>query len=181
MEKLGGKWNASTLIIKKRKRQKHNSKMEWSRGHLKSSDVGFFLGLGKEVFSAGKPHLCCVTFCTEVLFNRYPPVKQLNGLPSDRPPPYSIPQWPGIIVDWRAEARGFMRGTLHLSLIIFRYLFRHLCTTGPFSEEQKQSQKNSQAAYCTSPRRRNNNKHHILTHFIPGEYKLTWVAISNYA
>lgn len=42
-----------------------------------------------EALSVSKPHLDCVSLCTEVLFNRHPPVKQLNVLPSNSA--FSVP------------------------------------------------------------------------------------------
>lgn len=50
---------------------------------LKTVKLLFYSWLVTEALSVSKPHLDCASLCTEVLFNRHPPVKQLNVLPSN--------------------------------------------------------------------------------------------------
>ncbi len=103
--------------------------MEWSRSYLKCSDCFFLSLLVKEVFRAGKPHLDCLSFCTEVLFNHYPPVKQLDVLPSDSAYPSVYPDDPASWWFEGPEQEHSWGGTLYLSLMIFSYLCHHLPTT----------------------------------------------------
>lgn len=76
----------------------------------------------KEIFSKGKPHLECLSLSTEVLFNHYSPVKQLNVLTSYSA--YSSVYYDDLASWWTEgpEPRGLMRGTPYLSLMIVGYL-----------------------------------------------------------
>lgn len=142
--------------------------------------------LVKEVIRLGQPHLNVWVSAMKCFLITIPRWSRwtcfLPTLPS-----FSVPWWPSIMVDWRGpNKRIHEKNAVFIAddiTVIYVTISTQLSSFFFFSKSKNKPRRihwertvHLQSLRCSSAHK---NKHHTQTHFIPGEYKLTWDAISN--